>query len=261
MNPLWLIPLGAAVHGTHRGRAAWEPALQRLQQFLQLPEAARHADLARRYPEQFAAFRKGSRLPMTQLLAAFYADFSEEVRYAEDNEEAPSYLFMEYRQRLPHTTWLVHYTDEKATRQIVCHGFRRGAPDLATLGVTIALRGKESGYNFGFRADDIYEGALSGKSLYGDSIVMFQAPGLLVWHEGDEQNQVVFWGADARNIVQVNRTSGYATTPEGQRYFRTDFCVGRARNGRPLFCGDGLDAVASWLDVNYATYRKRLTHC
>lgn len=123
---------------------------------------------------------------------------------------------------LPRNTPLVHFSDH--VEQIKAQGFRFGVPDINYIAVTREhspfdapgspgqrISHGEPGYNYAYMADGsvdfdarVKQGWLAG---YGAGVLLFHSSGLLVHHEGDREDQVVFWGpsANTRNGVVIQR--------------------------------------------------------
>jgi hypothetical protein len=100
---------------------------------------------------------------------------------------------------LPRSTWLIHFS--RLASEIALDGFKYGASDQSDLGLTThkgnAERFSEPGYNFAYISTNLgrnYE-------AYGDGAVMFQNAGVHVYHYGDDENQVIFFGPDVKEVV------------------------------------------------------------
>lgn len=159
---------------------------------------------------------------------------------------SPTFLHMDY-QGIVRNQWLIHFTDD--AWGIHAKGFQRGVWNLAQLGLTthVPESEKESGgYNFSYLLSDF---AQYGKERfrgwkYGKEAVLFRASGLVVYHHGDQEPQVIFEGKSARDIVPISETNeGY-----GVHSCRTDDL---------LFEAD-LEDVVGWVVSNYSQYRKHL---
>ena len=113
------------------------------------------------------------------------------------------------------------------------------------------------GYNFAYPSGHAAEsdGYSRHGWKYGKEIVLFTAPSVLVDHHGDQEEQAIFWGADARQLVYVQQDY----EDYGYRQRNTRFCVGEDRQGRPIFCTDSLDDIIGWLQMNYQKYEQQLS--
>lgn len=175
-----------------------------------------------------------------------------------DPVEAPTWAHMSLNNKalLPRNTWLVHFTDDPWG--IAQSGFKIGMADMDRLGLTTWVRNtsfdkKHGGYNFAFEAGKRHARWAAQRGKYGQHAVLFQNAGVSAHHYGDEEDQVIFWGADVdpREIVVLEKRDG-------------DWCVRGHRDTRrnddpdTLFCGDFERAVA-WVIQNFAQYRRYLT--
>lgn len=103
----------------------------------------------------------------------------------------PDYVYFERgAEILPPTTWLVHFSD--AAGKIARDGFRVGA-----MGSAAYTHGDASvsgpGWNFAYEAD-----RADPSHCYGTDAVLFRSAGIRVFHKGDEETQVLFWGPHVR---------------------------------------------------------------
>ena len=62
---------------------------------------------------------------------------------------------------------------------------------------------EKKGFNFAYDASEWvkYAKKSDGSYRYGGGAVVFRARGIKVWHEGDKEYQVIFWGPSARQPV------------------------------------------------------------
>lgn len=122
--------------------------------------------------------------------------------------EAPSWahLSLNVKRLLPPDTWLVHWCKDAVS--IAREGFTRGVMDVANLGLTTYRSDKQfGGYNFAFHVSD----AENPDRKYGDECVIFQSSGVECYHEGDDEDQVIFWGKDitTRPVAIVEGSDGW----------------------------------------------------
>jgi len=123
----------------------------------------------------------------------------------------PAYLLFDGTGTVaPRDTWLVHFTDRPD--DIASAGFAYGHPDRETLGLTTWFREdrrrRESGWNFALRALSGDAAVAAARSSYGRHAVLFQSAGLEVFHNGDNQWQVIVWGPDVRRFVPLQSSGG-----------------------------------------------------
>lgn len=254
-----------------------------LQDYLNLDWREQGIELARTFPQAFQRWARGeypewlaSRVErlldeddydaferlLEKLPAELLQRFLEKVGPPLSSyPEAPSFLHLDFKRRLPRQ-WLVHFSDHAG--HIACEGFTKGVERHTELGLTthFAESYKEyGGYNFAYRAADAerqgrangYGGRKSWK--YGTEIVIFTAPAVLAWHHGDEEDQAIFWGADARQLVYVEQNE-FHHADDG---WVDGFCVGEDRAGRPLYCSDDLEDVIDWVDAHWQQYKHLLS--
>lgn len=164
--------------------------------------------------------------------------------------EAPTHAHVTVNrgQLLPATTWLVHFSDNASN--IALNGFTYGIDEMDRLGLTTWFTDKakdRGGYNFAFEARSRHAEFAAYGRKYGMNAVLFQNSGVHCTHYGDEEDQVIFWGADVKpkRIVYLDR-------PEG------DWQVANVKTGRPLFTADRYIKVVDWVIANEAQYRSVL---
>jgi len=164
------------------------------------------------------------------------------------SEEAPSWAHMDFEEMvLPSGSWLVHFSDN--ADEIKAEGFTYGIDQMDKLGLTTYF-GKESkkygGYNFAFLADsrDASHAAKAGK--YGKEAVLFKASGLKVYHYGDQETQIIFYGKDINpdNIVLIRKDGDMWQVQGGERGY--------------LFESENFNDVVNWVEKNHSQYAKAL---
>jgi len=166
------------------------------------------------------------------------------------DSEYPAWSYFDDKPQLIKNQWLIHFTDN--ADDIAKEGFKFGVDDMTKLGLTTHLGEfdkKYGGYNFAYLIHDFQRYAKGnyyrGKYKYGKEAVVFNASGIKVWHYGDEEPQVIFYGNTARNIIPIT---------SGENY---DYAI-YGKNGRVLFENDDLERVVNWLTNNYEQYRKSI---
>ena len=122
---------------------------------------------------------------------------------------APSWYLMSDPE--PFTGLAVHFTD--APEKVASQGFLYGVRDKSRLGLTRHLDDYDArpGYNFAYDLKDWkkYARKSDGTYRYGQGAVVFPVKGVSVWHSGDKERQVIFWGPDVRSgITPVVKTKG-----------------------------------------------------
>jgi hypothetical protein len=174
---------------------------------------------------------------------------------SDDPTEAPSsaHMMLDNEKLLPRTTWLIHFSND--AEGIAYNGFRYGMDQMDRLGLTTYFTDNaksQGGYNFAFLASGRYASWAASKKKYGRHAVIFQNSGVSVHHHADEEQQVVFHGADVdvRGIVYLrNSEDGWQAM---SRRTKANPQV------RALFTGDFDDCV-KWVQANFVQYRRALT--
>jgi hypothetical protein len=183
-----------------------------------------------------------------------------------DPAEAPTTAYLSLRNKnkpmIHRLTWLVHFTDEPTS--IAEEGFKIGMNDPNKLGLTTYTKNtsfdkSDGGYNFAFIADsrDAKNAAHGrhGDSKYGKHAVMFQNSGVHAYHNGDEEDQIIFWGSDVnpRNIIVLKHLDDWTVIGKTFYYKET-----HPTFDKELYKGDFEKCVA-WIMNNFQQYRKALT--
>lgn len=176
----------------------------------------------------------------SEVFAGFYKDDSDQFMQM-DPAECPSFMHMDY-EGIVKNQWLIHKTDD--ADGICRSGFTYGMSDLSKLGLTTWFKNegmdkKEGGYNFAFLTRD----AAAAEGKYGSEAIIFRASGLMVYHYGDEETQVIFRGSEAHDIIPVYKQ-------DGQWALSTD------NRGTPAFQADSLSDIVEWIRTHYSQYRK-----
>ena len=167
-----------------------------------------------------------------------------------DDSEYPAWSYFSDNPQLVKNQWLIHFTDN--ANEIARDGFKFGVDDMSKLGLTTHLGDfdkKYGGYNFAYLLSDFQKYGYSrwnGDYKYGKDAVVFNASGIKVWHYGDEEPQVIFYGNTARNIIPIVRGEKAKYAIYGKNY-------------KILFENDDLERVVLWLTRNYEQYRKNFS--
>ncbi len=161
---------------------------------------------------------------MEDLYSAFWQDKSEELRSLYSSP--PAWMFMDFRKKMDNS-WFVHFTDNAL--DIASQGFTHGAWDINDIATTHIqssggggffggfnfekpkgrLEGKEGGvWAVAYDAKDFKKYAhpdkwYGGKELgwrYGKECVIFKGDGIKLYHEQDEETQVIFHGPSVTSI-------------------------------------------------------------
>ena len=156
-----------------------------------------------------------------------------------DPYELPSWLFMDFN-RVVKNEWCIHFGADSDS--IAREGFTGGTEEIERLAYTGAGQEKHGvGYDFAF---PLWERDVDNNG-YGDEAVIFQTSGIEIYHHGDSQNQVIFWGPYAKNFIPI-RWSG----EQGE-------WVVEGQDGQILKAGKPSD-IAYWAVDNLPQYRKQI---
>ncbi len=235
-----------------------------LKNYLTMSDRDKGEELARSFPDQFMEFLEEEDPDLKEKLAVgedeFLDDYSEVpdqvlVQFLKqkasdimeyDPTYAPLFLHGDY-QGIVKNQWLIHFTDDAVS--VARSGFRYGIDDMRNLGLTTSFTDeakKSGGYNFAYKLSDFERHAFEGNGTkYGRECVLFRASGVEIYHYGDEEPQVVFWGKDATDIIPVKREDG-------------EWCLPDDDQDKPVFKSEDLGTVTSWVVQHFPQYRKTL---
>jgi hypothetical protein len=161
------------------------------------------------------------------------------------DSEYPAWSYFDDSPEVVKNQWLIHFTND--ADGISRNGFKYGVDDMTKLGLTTHLGEfdkKYGGYNFAYLLSDFDRyGSDRDGYKYGREAVIFNASGIKLWHHGDNEPQVIFYGKTARNIIPIIEGENSKWGIYG-------------KNGRLLFENDKLERVVQWLTQNYQQYRK-----
>jgi hypothetical protein len=160
------------------------------------------------------------------------------------DDENPSFMTMQYM-GLFKNGWLIHFSDDACT--IAREGFTKGSDDMNFLSLTYGKEKYSEGYNFAYDIDD-FDKYAHGKGhgtgfRYGDEAVMFRASGIKVWHSGDEEPQVIFYGPMAKDYIYIN-----------YEYEDHTWQITSPKTDRVLFSSEDLKTVTDWVQNNGRQY-------
>lgn len=166
----------------------------------------------------------------------------------------PSWLHMEYA-KMVKNEWLIHFSNN--ANKISYQGFKHGTEDFDNLAYSYAgeTEGKFEGYDFAYTLEGakhyafLSRGAWGRIPKYGKEAVIFRASGVKLWHHGDQEEQVIFWGPSAKDIIYLEfdeETSEW-------------YISSTKKHGQVLYKNEDIDEVISWIQNNYDQYRKHLS--
>ena len=164
--------------------------------------------------------------------------FVSEMQSIADDYELPSWCTMKFN-RIVKNEWCIHFGSDSDS--IAKEGFTGGTPDIEHLAYTNAGAQKTSaGYDFAFLMND----RNVDYNEYGDEAVIFRTSGVEIYHYGDNQNQVVFWGPNVKNFIPIHQDNG-------------DWVVYGAKGQILVRCGRPSE-IAIWATENLPQYRKQI---
>lgn len=204
-----------------------------------------------------------------------FGHFCRSIAY-QDNRAA-RYIY-DYKQDVySNNQWLIHFTPDPG--EIALNGFTKGTQDMEELGVTHGSQRYEEGYNFAFIADKATNNEARyylGHDGYGNlddnaGAVMFKADGIEAYHGGDCQDQVIFWGPSARNIIPIYHGNveemsyvgwDYDDIENPDKFYKhrgnTDCWYILGKNDNLLYCNENIRKIITWVKNNYFQYRNEL---
>lgn len=166
-------------------------------------------------------------------------EFIDWVQYYGDYSDFPSWMTMEFMSVVKNE-WCIHFTEY--SDDISKEGFTQGTPDLERLAYTNAGGFKaQSGYDFAFLVND---GNVDFNN-YGSEAVIFRTSGVLVWHHGDGQRQVIFYGPNVKEFIPIKYDSSEGWVIEGKHY-------------QILKAADKPSELVKWVMDNLPQYRKEI---
>ena len=207
--------------------------------------------------EEIEAMKEGDCETYYDILSKYPEAMDDCISFVQDktkyNGDIPTFDIMDYTRDV-HNEWLIHFSDNAT--QISYQGFKYATDDVNDLGYSNAgeTRGKSSeGWDFAYLADECPRDG----DKYGQDAVMFQASGIKATHYGDQEEQVMFWNKDAKNIVLIqNNKDSYRTNSHGD-YVR-DWFITSTITDEVIYDADEIDDVIIWVQNNFAQYRKHL---
>ena len=194
--------------------------------------------------EDYEAAEKLSEFFKTDL-RPYCEDF---IEYCTNHGETdvPLFCAADFRREV-HNEWLVHMTSSDNIPSLYKEGFTYGV-DIDNLAYTPAIGTTNykygPGYNFAFYAE---EASVAEKSGYGDCAILFQASGVEIYHWGDQQHQIIFYGPSARNLM-------FLFQDDGTNMWYVDSEI----TGRRLVEFDNLEFLVTWCINNFAQYYQHL---
>jgi len=174
-----------------------------------------------------------------QQLEEFKEWAEDKLQNVQEDTTTPAYRHFDY-ERIQTPGWLVHFTDDAFG--VAWKGFLYGHEEVEGLGLTTwkgeSSRKKYASFNFALDADSKYATWAANSHKYGKDAVVFWGSGVLAYHHGDEEGQVIFWGPSVKTdmIFPI--------------YFREGEWVVEGEDGRVMVQGE-FDTAVNWIQNNY----------
>lgn len=169
------------------------------------------------------------------------------------DSDYPAWSFFDNNPELIKNQWLIHFTNEPDS--IANEGFKYGVDEMEKLGLTTHLGDfdkKYGGYNFAYLLSDFkrYGGggnfSRGGEYKYGKRAVIFRASGIRIYHNSDQEPQVIFYGNTATNIIPLNKGE------------TENWGVYNRKTWKLIYESGDLEKIVYWLERNYPQYRSVL---
>jgi hypothetical protein len=169
-------------------------------------------------------------------------------------QELPSWHYLS-DPKIVKNDWCIHFTDD--AENLAATGFKYLIDDITQLGLTTYFsksysNRSKNGYGFCFNLHTYKRYGRSNRNSkqpwkYGKEAVMFRASGVMCYHNGDEELQLIFKGDTVRDIIPIyasNDNKGF------------DFAIHNKQNDNTIYGNDDLEKVVDWVVTNYIQYRK-----
>ena len=147
--------------------------------------------------------------------------------------------------------WLVHFSDNADSiwrKQKFTHGI--GYHDYQRLGLSTHFSDEAKqygGFNFAYKVDDVnMYGFNRGRPKYGSEAILFRGDGIEIYHDGDDEPQVIFDGkATNPPLIYIQEENG-------------EWIINSNRTSGKIIRFDDIEKIGYWVDNNYAQYHKHL---
>ena len=148
--------------------------------------------------------------------------------------------------------WILHFTDSDSAYKIQKEGFKYGMDNVEKLGLTVLYKKeakKYGGFNFGFSLHNYkqYYKDFYSEHKYSTHLIMAKTSGVKVWHTGDEEEQIIFFGKTAKNIVLISHDDDDKYNVEDKHgYVKVSF--------------ENIEDVVNWVVNNYDQYKNAISY-
>ena len=151
----------------------------------------------------------------------------------------PAWMFVDFI-GVVKNEWCIHFGNDAS--EIAKEGFTDGTLDVNDLAYTSAGQRKSThGYNFAYRLSE----RNVDRNNYGNEAVIFRTSGVEIYHYGDNENQVIFWGPNVKELIPIEYNKEIGEW------------VVYGHKGQILKSGKPSD-IAYWATENLPQYRKQI---
>ena len=174
--------------------------------------------------------------------------------------DKPAFLTLEEPEYFENS-WLIHFSDK--AEKISKEGFIYGVDNYDGLTVTGYGKGHgvitddkvQDGFNFAYDANDfrLYFRNFAGNPKYGHHAVLFKSNGIKVFHNGDNEYQVIFWGPTAKNLIFIEN---FYYREIGERVW----CIRSLKTNKITYYNKDLSEVVKWAINNYDQYQRSMVN-
>jgi len=172
----------------------------------------------------------------------------------------PSKVLFKNRYKIVKNEWLVHYTDKNSANDILQNGFKVGIPpslvDKISYTGNIEDTDKTGGFNYALKVSEMSDDKYAYNDKYGYAAVVFIGSGIEIYHPGDKENQVIFWGNSVRNMVII-----YFRLPDNDEEEYGHYIIKSKKRTKLIKCSryanssENRNKLIKWVVKNYRQYK------
>lgn len=167
-------------------------------------------------------------------------DFIEYCQCNIDSSYWPSWMVEEYIGTVKNQ-WCIHFGSDSDS--IANDGFTSGTYSMDELGYTRRSDNMGVGYDFAYLVDD----GNVDLAKYGNEAVIFKTSGVLVYHYGDDERQVIFWGPYAHDFIPIKYDCDIGK-----------WCVYGLKD--QILCNGYPSDIAKWATDNLPQYKRQILY-
>lgn len=148
--------------------------------------------------------------------------------------------------------WLIHFSDNAYDiwkDQTFKYGTEYSDYNRLALSTHFTRDSKKyGGFNFAYEDDDVDKYAFDRHGYkYGNEAILFKGDGIKIFHNGDEEPQVIFDGKATKGPLI------YLEVDDNEFKITSNI-----DSNKVLYKSEKIDNIVNWVDTNYAQYRKHL---